>query len=161
MNQTHKEIEEEFIRESNAIEGVYNEDSFTQAMYAWEYLKTKKELTPHVIKKTHKILMLNQSLQPDQKGYFRKCPVYIGGREAFRWELIQTAIEHWCEYIVSSHNEMAIQEDHVRYEKIHPFIDGNGRTGRMFMNWQRLKAGLPILVIHEGKEQMEYYRWFK
>ena len=50
---------------------------------------------------------------------------------------------------------------HVKYEKIHPFVDGNGRTGRIFMNWWRIKNNLPILVIHEGKEQMDYYKWFK
>jgi Fic family protein len=49
---------------------------------------------------------------------------------------------------------------HVQYEKIHPFVDGNGRTGRIFMNWWRINNGLPILVIHEGKEQWEYYKWF-
>ncbi len=50
---------------------------------------------------------------------------------------------------------------HVEYERIHPFVDGNGRTGRMFMNWWRMKNGLPVLVIHEGEEQMDYYQWFK
>ena len=53
----------------------------------------------------------------------------------------------------------AAKASHIAYERIHPFIDGNGRTGRMFMNWQRLKAGLPILVIKE-KEKQEYYKWF-
>jgi len=50
---------------------------------------------------------------------------------------------------------------HVLFEKIHPFIDGNGRTGRMVYNWHRLKLGLPIHIIHEGKEQFKYYKWFK
>lgn len=53
-----------------------------------------------------------------------------------------------------------MKNHHVEYEIIHPFVDGNGRTGRMFMNWERLKGGLPILVIHEGEEQQEYYKWF-
>ncbi len=53
------------------------------------------------------------------------------------------------------------QQLHVSYEKIHPFVDGNGRTGRMFMNWWRLTNGLPLLIIHEGDEQYNYYQWFQ
>jgi Fic family protein len=52
------------------------------------------------------------------------------------------------------------KDHHIRYEHIHPFVDGNGRTGRMFMNWERLKAGLPLLVIKESKKY-DYYDWFK
>ena len=58
-------------------------------------------------------------------------------------------------------DEETIEQDHIWFEKIHPFEDGNGRTGRILMNIQRLNAGLPLLIIHEGKEQMEYYKWFQ
>jgi len=37
---------------------------------------------------------------------------------------------------------------------------GNGRVGRILYNIHRLLLGLPIHVIHEGKEQKEYYTWF-
>lgn len=159
----------EFLRESNAIERVYDEDSLQQAMYAWEYISAQEEITPHDILRTHKILMLNQKLMPDEKGYFRHCKVYIGGREGMEYKKISKAILHWCHdmNINSIHRDNTEQDKeeiskklHVEYETIHPFVDGNGRTGRIFMNWWRIKNGLPILVIHEGKEQMEYYKWF-
>ena len=50
---------------------------------------------------------------------------------------------------------------HVIFEKIHPFRDGNGRVGRILYNIHRLLVGLPIHIIHEGVEQMEYYKWFE
>ena len=75
------EIIIEFLKESNAIEGVYDSDSLKQAIYAWEYISAQDEITPHDVLRTHKILMLNQKLLPDEKGYFRHCKVYIGGRE--------------------------------------------------------------------------------
>ena len=38
---------------------------------------------------------------------------------------------------------------HIRFERIHPFNDGNGRTGRIIMNYNLLKAGLaPVLITH-------------
>ena len=52
-----------------------------------------------------------------------------------------------------------IRNDHIGFEKIHPFIDGNGRLGRILMNWQRIQCGLDILVIWEIEKQ-EYYKWF-
>ncbi len=47
----------EFLRESNAIEGVYDTHSLTLAKSAWGYLISQKELNDMVIKKTHHMLM--------------------------------------------------------------------------------------------------------
>lgn len=161
MNQNIKD----FLAESNAIEGVFDEDSLNQAFYAWEYLKRQEELSVSVILKTHKILMLHQPLRPDQIGYFRQCAVWIGGREGIHYSQISSAIKSWCVDAMTSievpgDDGSNIKIDHIEYERIHPFIDGNGRTGRMFMNWQREKSGFPILVI-KNSEKQSYYRWFR
>ncbi len=148
----------EFLKESNAIESVYDEDSLMQALEAWNYLKDQKELTHGVILKTHKILMLNQPLRPHEKGYYRKVPVYIGGKQV-RWENIEVLLDDFIEEMNQGGGEEQSKWLHVEYEKIHPFVDGNGRTGRQFMNWWRLKNGLPILVIKES-EKHAYYKWF-
>ncbi len=146
-----------FLEQSNAIEGVYDADSLVQAGYAWEFITKEKELTVNNIKKTHKILMLHQPLRPDERGYFRQRPVYIGGKEATKYYFIKEYMKAWLLSCRLSPEHWKLQ--HIEYEKIHPFIDGNGRTGRIFMNWQRIKAGLPILVIEESKKQ-DYYKWF-
>jgi Fic family protein len=154
----------EFLEESNNIEDVWDIDSFQQAMFAWQYVIGQEKLTPGVILKTHKILMLHQPLMPDEKGYFRTVPVWVGNREGIDHTLIRKSIEDWCELVEKTSTaefpEEWIKQLHIQYEVIHPFVDGNGRTGRIFLNWQRVKAGLPILVIKE-KEKYKYYEWFR
>ena len=149
--------ESDFLQESNAIEGVYDDQSLQQAYLAWEYLSGQEKMTPGVMLKTHKILMLHQPLLPNEKGYFRQCAVYIGGREGLTWELIESRIKALA--LKMQFHPRDWKRHHVEYEKIHPFVDGNGRTGRMFLNWERRKAGMPIKVIKESERQC-YYRWF-
>lgn len=167
----------EFLRHSNAIEQVYDDAAFNQAMEAWDYLYNQAKVTPSVILKTHKVLMLHQPLYPHEKGYFRNVPVYVGQTMMLNHVLIDEYVENWCQSMNtpprprikhSRTEDKAVQnlEElsrslHVEYERIHPFVDGNGRTGRMFMNWWRITNGLPLLIIHEGDEQMEYYKWFR
>lgn len=148
----------EFLQQSNFIEGVYDEDSLQQALYAWEYLTTEKEMKIGVVLKAHKILMLHQHLQPNEKGYFRTCQVWVGGREGLNWKYLYEAMEVWCMNCWLYPKQW--KKHHIRFEEIHPFVDGNGRIGRMLMNWERQKAGLPIKVIKESERQ-KYYNWFR
>jgi Fic family protein len=162
-NKTFTAEEMNFLRESNAIEGVYDEDSLKQAKLAWKYLMSQDILTPGVILKTHKILMLHQThLRPDQRGYFRTVDVWVGDRKGVELYLVPILIQQqFCFETMRKYPDPNWRELHITYEKIHPFVDGNGRTGRMFMNWTRVKrCNLPILVIKESEKQ-KYYNWFK
>ena len=46
---------------------------------------------------------------------------------------------------------------HVKFERIHPFQDGNGRVGRLVMFWQCLQAGIVPFIITEDL-RFYYYR---
>jgi len=162
--------ERDFLIESNAIEGVFDNDSLNQAILAWKDIRNDTILSVRTILQTHKTLMINLDLKPDEKGEFRKNPIYVGNRqigyrEQLSWEKIPSAIEGWIDKMNSSigtkeNLENLNKELHVAYEEIHPFIDGNGRTGRIFMNWWRLRNNLPILII-KNSEKLSYYSWFR
>ena len=167
---TKKEVTD-FLSESNAIECVYSRDALIDAQKAWDYLVKQKVLTKEVILKAHEILMERRPLALKYKGKFRDCPVWIGGREGIKFDKIEKEIDQWVlnvnNIIDEGKNEdkgfleRMTQSHHVAYEKIHGFVDGNGRSGRLLYNWERLQLGLPIHIIYEGEDQYDYYLWFK
>ncbi len=118
----------------------------------------------------HKILL--KRLNPRIAGKVRDCDIWIGGNKK---KFISTKkIEEELEYtlgVQSKGIEVAkrlgihvadevSRVNHISFEHVHPFEDGNGRVGRILYNIHRLNMKLPIHIIHEGEEQQEYYKWF-
>jgi len=160
---TNDEIE--FLTESNAIEKEYSTDALEDSKIAWDWAKKQKSNpTLELMLGIHKRLL--KRLNPEIAGKIRKVRVgmMIKGEfnEAMDYHKIKEALESLCNpgiYPITS--EELIKEWHIHFENIHPHEDGNGRTGRILMNLQRLEIGLPLLIIHEGREQMKYYNWFR
>jgi Fic family protein len=53
-----------------------------------------------------------------------------------------------------------IAKFHLDFETVHPFNDGNGRLGRVIMNYQLLRLGFPSIIVR-NKEKLEYYQGFR
>lgn len=159
---------EEFLTESNAIEGVYDGESLRNARKAWNYLMNQDALSLSVVLNTHAILMEGDkawddpTLRKDYAGRFRDGNVYVGSMRMPPPALIAPNIQmRFCFETMRANPAPDWKELHILYERIHPFFDGNGRTGRMFMNWTRLKrCDLPLLIIKKS-EVGDYYRWFR
>jgi len=149
-----------FLEESNKIENVYDRESLRNAHKAWKFIIKKKKLTIKNILKTHKILMKNH-LSGKTLGKFRTCGVYVGGHTAPLHAFVPLMMWEWAKKTQAFVQKMEgeIRASHVRFEKIHGFVDGNGRLGRILMNWERAKHGYDILII-ESKNRQEYYKWF-
>lgn len=157
----------EFLFESNKIEEEYTSTGLQDAIKAWAYaLDNRDEFSTKYILNIHKKLM--ERLNPEIAGQLRDCIVYIGGRicpyiseKELKRELGNWMVRCQKEGRRTGNIEEKIKNWHVEFENIHPFRDGNGRVGRILMNVQRLNYHLPLLIIHQGEEQREYYKWFK
>ena len=160
----------EMLQHSNWIEREMGQQALDDAIEAWKYAVRNRDVTTKYILKIHKLLC--REINPRIAGKYRDCDVYIGGhRKIFVSQALleQELRDFLNEYnnlkkkkeLVEEYFETIAQEAHVRFEGIHPFEDGNGRVGRILYNVHRLGLGLPIHIIHEGDEQLEYYSWFK
>lgn len=148
----------EFVKHSNQIENVWDEKEILNSLEAWEYLKTKEKLTKTVILGVHK--RIARKLNPKIAGKFRKCRIFVGGREGIKHSKIDAAIDKWLSKysgVVSSID--AAKRAHVEFEHIHPHQDFNGRTGRLLWLWHQEKSGLPFEMI-KYEDRWNYYKWF-
>lgn len=155
------EEEIEFLKESNAIERVYSDEALQDAKQSWMMAKVcgDEKISIDYILAIHRRLM--KRLNPEIAGKLRDCRVFVGNRECMYYPEIRKALFKWCKKYKKPKTWKDIKQAHIDFRDIHPHQDGNGRTGRILMNIQRLNAGLPILIIHEGKEQQSYYKWFR
>ena len=122
-------------------------------------LEADRKITTELIKKYNKDIMENLH---DLNGKFKTTQNLILGAEfePTKPYLVPFEIEDWCNNLsyrldnakTNEEKVEIIMDQHIKFEKIHPFNDGNGRTGRLLIIHSCLKEGLePIIIPKEEK----------
>lgn len=149
---------ENFLLESNAIEGVYGPERLSDAMDAWYWL-SNREINESNILQAHKFLMFRDRERLDiNYGNWRRWDVRVGDYHAPSHLVVRELMDRWIKkywYV-----PLDWKQAHIEFENVHPCIDGNGRLGRILMNIHRVRMGKQILII-EAKHRSHYYQWFK
>ena len=120
------------------------------------------KVTEAHIKQLHRILKANTS--DSQKDWFvvgdyKKLPNEVGEEKTVEPKSVH---KHMAKLISDFNSRGAISLDdvidfHVKFERIHPFQDGNGRVGRLLMLWQCLQNRIVPFIISE-ELRLFYYR---
>ena len=129
------------------------------------YIKNKangQDLDREMVLLLHRMLI--DGINDEIAGRFRAKGEYVrvGTHIAPASENIERMIESIFSEYRSNHESYfldKIAKFHLEFEHIHPFIDGNGRIGRVIINYQLLRLGFtPVIIL--DKEKKTYYRSF-
>ncbi len=140
------------------MEAVGHKEAF---YYVCELVKDKTPITEREIKEIHSLVL---SDKPHDKGVYRKVPVIIGGATNKPEDPFN--IENSMKKLIANYNKSTddivekLAMFHLQFEGIHPFIDGNGRTGRLLINLELMKAGYPPINI-KFTDRVKYYKTFE
>ncbi len=132
---------------------------------AFEYINTlineKTILSERIIKEIHSLVL---SHHPEDKGVYRRIPVRILGaaNDPPQPYIVAKLME---QLIIDNKNKKTVHIIeriawfHLIFESIHPFIDGNGRTGRLLINFDLMQNGYPPVNV-KFTDRKRYYEAF-
>lgn len=139
------------------LEAVGHRDAF---LYIQDLVKDKIPFTEQIIKQIHTLVLMDR---PDDRGIYRKIPVRIMG--AFHVPPEPVVVPELMEILIKefSNKKMHPIENaalfHLKFEGIHPFVDGNGRTGRLLLNLFLMQNSYPPVNV-KFTDRKRYYEAF-
>jgi Fic family protein len=128
-------------------------------LYLEELVEEKVILSEWDIKNIHRLVL--KTIDDDNAGVYRTENVIISGakhrppQHYIVKEQIENLIKQYCVEWQALHSIERAALLHGEFVKIHPFVDGNGRTARLLLNFELMKAGFPPVIIK--KEMRSLY----
>lgn len=139
------------------MEAVGHKEAFD---FVRELVQKNTPMSERVVQQIHYLVLADKR---EDRGVYRRVPVRIMGahHEPMQPYLIQPRMEQlMLSYAESTeHIVKKLARFHIEFESIHPFIDGNGRTGRLLVNLELMKAGYPPIDI-KFTDRISYYNAF-
>lgn len=123
-----------------------------------EMLKNNENITKELFLKEHKNIF--NDTKSDIAGKFRDYLVRVGPHIAPDWQDVEALMKDFFKFIQENKKMNTVELSariHYKFEKIHPFGDGNGRIGRLLMNHILWRNGYPMLII-EYQKRKSYYK---
>jgi len=121
-----------------------------------EMLDKQEKISKGRLLKWHREIF--RETKPDTSGRFRDFLVRVGAYIAPDWQDVEHLMEKFIRFLDKSKLnpvELAARA-HYRFEKVHPFGDGNGRVGRLVMNHILWHNSYPMLIIEYTKRKSYY-----
>lgn len=139
------------------LEAVGHREAF---LYVQRLVSEKVALSEGVIKKIHSLVLMDK---PEDRGMYRSIPVSIMGsnHEPPQPYLVPVRMEQITRELVRDRRHPVVRAAcfHLGLEAIHPFIDGNGRTGRLLLNLMLMQCGYPPINV-KFSDRKRYYDCF-
>lgn len=134
----------------------------TALNYLFDYISKKEEINEELVLKLHSILM--NGVRPDA-GKYRDHGVRIRGTDlptANYLSVPKLILKVIKEAGNKTEDIVALSaKAHSKFEQIHPFSDGNGRVGRLFMSAMLLKYNFAPAIIKQQQKQLYYTYLYK
>ncbi|OPX88159.1 Fic family protein [Pelotomaculum sp. PtaB.Bin117] len=139
------------------LEAVGHRDAF---LYIQQLIKDKAPFSERVIKDVHSLVLMDR---PEDKGVYRRIPVRIA--DAYHEPPQPYLVPGQMEQLITEFEKKKLHPIesaalfHLKFQGIHPFIDGNGRTGRLILNFMLMQNGYPPTQI-KFVDRKRYYECF-
>jgi Fic family protein len=127
--------------------------------YVEEIVAKQEPLTEWQIRNIHMLVL--KGIDDGEAGRYRQENVVISGASTVPPDFLHlpaemAALVGWYEQAGGMSPIERAAELHTRFVKVDPFIDGNGRTGRLLLNFELMKFGYPPAVIRK-EDRLGYY----